>query len=116
MDEVTDETFADEVLASPVPVIVDFWAPWCKPCDAIEPHLRGIAGDAGDRVRLVRMNVDDNLAVPSRYGVLSLPTVMLFHDGDTRVTVLGAHSRTHYEKAFAPHIAGGNPQTDQAEV
>ncbi len=103
MDEVTDETFADEVLASPVPVIVDFWAPWCKPCNAIEPHLREIA-DAGDSVRLVRMNVDENLAVPARYGVLSLPTVMLFRDGDTRVTIYGAHSREHYEKAFASYL------------
>ncbi len=105
MEEVTDETFADEVLASPVPVIVDFWAPWCKPCDAIEPHLHGIADDGGGRVRLVRMNVDENLAVPARYGVLSLPTVMLFRDGVTRVTVFGAHSRSHYEEAFAPYFA-----------
>jgi thioredoxin 1 len=103
VDEVTDETFADEVLASPVPVIVDFWAPWCKPCEAIEPHLRAIA-EEDDRVRLVRMNVDENLAVPARYGVLSLPTVMLFRDGDTRATVFGAHSRSHYETAFAPYL------------
>jgi thioredoxin 1 len=102
--EVTDETFADEVLASPVPVIVDFWAPWCKPCEAIEPHLRAIAEDAGDAVRLVRINVDENMAVPGRYGVLSLPTVMLFRNGDTRVTIFGAHSRSHYAKAFAPFL------------
>ena len=104
MREVMDETFADEVLASPVPVVVDFWAPWCKLCDAIEPHLVGITEDAGDRVRLVRMNVDENLVVPVRYGVLSLPTVMLFAGGDTRVTIYGAHSRAHYEKAFAPFL------------
>ena len=78
MDEVTDETFADEVLASPVPVIVDFWAPWCKPCEAIEPHLVAIAEEHEGRVRLVRVNVDENLAVSGRYGVLSLPTVMVF--------------------------------------
>jgi thioredoxin 1 len=106
VDEVRDATFADEVLTSAVPVIVDFWAPWCKPCDAIEPHLRGIAEKHGDRMRLVRMNIDENLAVPSRYGVLSLPTVMLFRDGETRVTVVGAHSRAHYEKAFAPYLVG----------
>ena len=105
MKEVTDETFADDVLASPVPVIVDFWAPWCKPCEAIEPHLRGIAEENGGHVRLVRMNVDENLAVPSRYSVLSLPTVMLFRDGKTRVTLFGAHSRSHYERALAAHLA-----------
>lgn len=104
MDEVTDETFADEVLASPIPVIVDFWAPWCKPCEAIEPHLRAIAGEWEGRVRLVRLNVDRNLAVSGRYGVLSLPTVILFAEGETRATVFGARSQDHYEHAFAPHL------------
>lgn len=104
MDEVTDENFADIVLASPVPVIVDFSAPWCKPCDAIEPHLVGIAEEHGERVRLVRMNIDENLAVPPRYGVLSLPTVMLFSGGEARVTIHGAYSRARYEQAFTPHI------------
>ena len=102
MDEVTDATFAKEVLASPVPVIVDFWAPWCKPCEAIEPHLQAIADSWGAGVRVVRLNVDENLGVPGRYGVLSLPTVMLFRDGETRLTVYGARSRSHYEQAFAP--------------
>jgi thioredoxin 1 len=103
MRNVTDETFADEVLASPVPVIVDFWAPWCQPCAAIEPHLRAIA--EADDIQLVRLNVDENLAVPSRYGVLSLPTVMLFSGGEAHVTIHGARSRAHYEQAFEPHLA-----------
>jgi thioredoxin 1 len=106
MDEVTDETFADEVLASPLPVIVDFWAPWCKPCEAIEPHLRAIAEEQEGRVRVVRVNVDENLAVSGRYGVLSLPTVMLFSGGDARTTILGAHSRRHFEDAIEPFLAG----------
>jgi thioredoxin 1 len=101
VDEVTDETFADEVLASAEPVIVDFWAPWCKPCDAIEPHLRGIAEERD--IRLVRVNVDENLAVPSRYGVLSLPTVIVFSGGEARATILGARSRAHYERVVAEH-------------
>ena len=102
MGEVTDETFADEVLASQEPVIVDFWAPWCKPCDAIEPHLRTISDERG--VRLLRMDIDVNLAVPARLGVLALPTVMLFVGGEPRATVYGAHSRAHYERAFAPFL------------
>jgi len=102
--DVTDATFADEVLASPVPVIVDFWAPWCKPCDAIEPHLRAIADEHEGRIRLVRMNVDENLGVPSRYGVLALPTVVLFSRGELCVTVFGAHPRAHYERALAPFL------------
>ena len=104
MDAVTDETFADDVLASSVPVIVDFWAPWCKPCEAIEPHLIAIAEEYEGRLRLVRVNVDENLAVSGRYGVLSLPTVMLFAEGDARVTIIGAQSRSHYEQALAPHL------------
>ena len=104
MDEVTDATFADEVLASALPVIVDFWAPWCRPCDAIEPHLTSIASENRGRVRLVRMNVDENLGTPSRYGVLALPTVILFAEGEPRATVHGAHARGRFEETFAPHL------------
>jgi thioredoxin 1 len=99
VDEVTDATFADEVLAADLPVIVDFWAPWCKPCDAIEPHLRAIAEEKG--IRLVRLNVDENLVVSGRFGVLALPTVILFSNGEAKATVYGAHPRQHYERSFA---------------
>jgi len=104
VDEVTDATFATEVLASPVPVIVDFWAPWCKPCEAIEPHLRALAEEWEGRVRLVRLNVDQNLAVSGRYGVLSLPTVILFSAGEPKATVYGAQPRTRYDRDFAPYF------------
>jgi thioredoxin 1 len=104
VQEVTDETFAEEVLASPIPVVVDFWAPWCKPCDAIEPYLRAIGEANEGRLRMVRMDVDENLAVPARYGVLALPTVILFAEGEAQERVFGAHSRTHYERVFAPHL------------
>ena len=97
-------TFEREVLASPVPVIVDFWAPWCKPCDAIEPHLRGLAESWAERVRLVRVNIDEEAGLSGRYGVLSLPTVILFADGEPRTTVYGAQSRRRYERAFGPFV------------
>lgn len=98
MREVTDATFENEVLAAGGRTLVDFWAPWCKPCQAIEPLLEGIAAD--HRLGLVRLNIDEHLAVPSRYGVLSLPTVILFEGGEPKATVVGARPRAHYERAF----------------
>ncbi len=102
--EVTDATFADEVLASDIPVVVDFWAPWCRPCKAIEPALVEIAAACEGRLRLVKLDIDANLGTPSRYGVLSIPTVMLFSGGDVRETIVGARGKRHYERAFAPYV------------
>jgi thioredoxin 1 len=99
---VTDESFEADVLEAPGPTIVDFWAPWCKPCDAIEPILEDLAAERG--VALVRLNIDEHVAVPSRYGVLSLPTVMVFRDGEPLATVVGARSRAHYERELGPHL------------
>ena len=96
--------FEREVLASPVPVIVDFWAPWCRPCDAIEPHLRDLSERWGDRVRLVRVNVDEEAGLSGRYAVLSLPTVILFVDGQPKATVYGAQPHSRYEREFAPFV------------
>lgn len=107
MDEavvLTEEVFEREVLDSDVPVIVDVWAPLCPPCEKIEPHLDAIASENAGRVRLAKLNVEDNLWFASRYGVLSVPTVMLFVDGVPRETLLGAQPRARFERAFAPHL------------
>jgi thioredoxin 1 len=101
--EVTDASFEQDVLRAEGPVLVDFWAPWCKPCAAIEPHLEGIAADTG--ARLVRLNIDEQLGTPSRYGVLSLPTVILFEGGEPRATVVGARPRAHFERTFAEWLS-----------
>ena len=98
MREVTDASFEADVLDAAGATIVDFWAPWCKPSKAIEALLEAIAAERG--VELVRLNIDEHLAVPGRYGVLSLPTVMLFADGEPRATVVGARPRSHFERAF----------------
>ncbi len=104
MDEVTDATFEDDVLASEVPVIVEFGAPWCRPCQAIEPSLTEIAEGAAGRVRLVKLDIDANLRTPSRYGVLSVPTVILFAGGEARETLVGAQGKSRYERTFAPYL------------
>lgn len=106
LTDVTDATFAERVLESETPVVVDFWAPWCRPCKAIEPSLAGIAAESGGALALVRLDIDENLATPSRYGVLSIPTVILFSGGEPRVRIAGPRSRRVYEAAFAPHVHG----------
>lgn len=106
MRVVTDLTFADEVLAARVPVLVDFWAPWCKPCDAIEPHLRAVHEQAEGRLELVRVNVDESLRTSGRYAVLSLPTVILFVDGEPRERIVGARGLRHFERVLGPYLGG----------
>jgi thioredoxin 1 len=98
MREVTDETFAAEVLEAERPVAVDFWAPWCGPCKAIEPALEQLP------IEVVKLDIDANPLTASRYGVLSIPTVMLFAGGEPRVTVYGARPKKHFEKAFTAYL------------
>jgi thioredoxin 1 len=98
--DVTDATFDDEVLRRPGLVVVDFWAPWCGPCKAIEPVLEELAAEHAD-VRFVRVDADANARTAARYDVLSLPTVIVFADGQPRETIYGARSRKHYAKAIA---------------
>ena len=103
MRDVTDATFEQDVLKADRPVVVDFWAPWCGPCHAVTPVLERLAEETSD-VEFVKIDVDENPIVASRYDVLSLPTVMLFDDGEPRRTVYGARPKKHFEKTFAPYF------------
>ena len=103
--DVTDATFAAVVLESDVPVLVEFTAPWCRPCKAIEPLLSEIGSEHGGRLRLARLDIDVNLGVPARYGVLSLPTVMVFVAGEPVEVVHGAQPRRRYADAVARALA-----------
>jgi thioredoxin 1 len=101
--DVTDATFDEVVRTSETAVVVHFTPPWCAPCTTVEAHLLQLAGDDGARVRLVRLDIDASLEVPSRYGVLSLPTVIVFHGSEERDRIVGAQPRRRYETALAPY-------------
>ena len=88
--KITDSTFSSDVLQAEKPVLVDFWAEWCGPCKAIAPALEDIAKTLGDRVKIAKLNIDDNQSTPSTYGVRGIPTLMLFRDGEVTATKIGA--------------------------
>jgi thioredoxin 1 len=105
--EVTDASFDEDVLGADGPVVVDFWAPWCGPCRAIAPILEQLEQEQS-RISFVKLNVDENPTVAARYGVLSIPTVMLFDEGELRETVIGARPRAHFERAFGSWLAAAS--------
>lgn len=98
--EVTDQTFESEVLKSPVPVLIDFWAPWCGPCKAIAPVVEEVAGQYDGRLKVVKMNVDDNPQTPSRYGVRGIPNLILFKSGGVADQIVGAVPKAHLVRAI----------------
>jgi thioredoxin 1 len=104
--QVTDETFDAEVLASEIPVLVDFWAPWCGPCIALGPVMESIAERRRGVVKVVKVNVDDNAEVAGRMGIRSIPSVMLFQDGELKEMMVGARPRAVFEAMLDRAIPG----------
>ena len=102
---VTDQSFATDVLGAEGPVLVDFWAEWCGPCRMIAPALEEISNDLGEKCTVVKINIDENPDVTRKYGVMSIPTLMLFKDGAEAARVVGARGKDALLKEIDPHLA-----------
>jgi thioredoxin 1 len=101
---VTDETFGTDVLGGPGPVIVEYWAQWCGPCRQVGPVLDAIAAERAGQVTVVKVNVDENPQITQRYGILQVPTIELFRDGEAVKQVIGSRSKSALMREFAEFI------------
>jgi thioredoxin 1 len=102
---ISDNNFENEVINSDVPVLIDFWAPWCGPCRAIGPVVDELAKDYDGKLKVVKMNVDENPLTPSRYGVRSIPNLLLFKNGQVKDQIVGAVPKSHFVQAIDKIVA-----------
>jgi thioredoxin 1 len=103
--DVTDQDFEERVLKSDEPVLVDFWAEWCVPCHMVSPVVEEIGQEKGESLRVAKLNIDENPEVTRRYGVMSIPTLMLFKGGEEKARVVGARGKEALLKEIDPHLA-----------
>ena len=103
--DVTDNNFQAEVLEHEKPVLVDFWAPWCGPCRVIAPSLEEIADERPDSLRIVKLNVDENQQTAARYGVMSIPTLIVFKNGEAAHKIIGALPKKRLVQELEPALA-----------
>ena len=101
----TEANFADEVLKSELPVLVDFWAEWCGPCKMLAPTLEEIAAEYKGRAKIGKLNVDENRTVAEKYGIQSIPTLILFHGGEIAEQAVGAKSKSYLIEMLSKKVA-----------
>ncbi|MBU1185489.1 MAG: thioredoxin [Acidobacteria bacterium] len=101
---ITEQDFEDVVIKSDLPILVDFWAAWCGPCQMITPSLENIAQRYIDTLKVVKVNVDDSQTVAARYGIMSIPTLLLFKDGEVKETIVGALPQDKIEEKIKKHL------------
>jgi thioredoxin 1 len=102
--EVSDDTFEEDVLNSDLPVLVDFWAEWCGPCRMVAPSVKEIAGEYSDSLRVAKMDIDENPTTPGRYGIMSIPTLMLYKQGEVVARITGALPQDRILAQITPHL------------
>jgi thioredoxin 1 len=105
VSEVTDDNFQAEVLEAETPVLVDFWAPWCGPCRMVGPVVEEIAKERADALKVVKLNVDENQQTAITYEVMSIPTLILFSNGEVAKKVIGAYPKRKLEAELEPSLA-----------
>ena len=105
MKDVTDQDFESQVVGAETPVLVDFWAEWCVPCHMVSPVVEEIGRDKGDALSVVKLNIDENPEVTRKYGVMSIPTLIMFVSGEEKARVVGARGKDAILKEIDPHIA-----------
>ena len=112
LQEVTDATFEQQVIAAKGPVLVDFWGAWCPPCRALTPVLEAIAAEQADKLTILKLDIDQNERTTMRYGVMSFPTLILFKGGEPVKQIIGARPKSSLMRELAPYLA---PEPAHAE-
>ena len=104
LQEVTDETFEQEVLKSDKPVLVDFWAAWCAPCQMLGPTIDEVAKEFSDQAKVVKLNVDENSQTPAKYNIRGIPNLLLFKDGEIKDQIVGATSKDNIARMIQAQL------------
>ena len=102
--QITDDTFETEVINSTLPVLVDYWAEWCGPCKMVGPILEELAVEFGERVKITKLNIDENQTTPPKYGIRGIPTLMLFKNGEVTDMKVGALSKSQLSAFLEEHV------------